>query len=88
MRAQWTRRQALRRGGAAAAGVVGLGLAGFIGYEWPRGSTPAAARRSPSVTPSSPGTHTSASASSYRLIARDGAGRELGRSQTVRVTAS
>jgi hypothetical protein len=51
----------LRRGGAAAAGAVGLGLAGFIGYEWPRGSTPAAGRRTPSGTPSSPGTHTSAS---------------------------
>ena len=31
----WTRRQALRRGGAAAAGVAGLGLAGYIGYSWP-----------------------------------------------------
>ena len=35
MRANWTRRQVLRRGGAAAAGVAGLGLAGFIGYSWP-----------------------------------------------------
>jgi len=35
MRANWTRRQALRRGGAAAAGVAGLGLAGYIGYSWP-----------------------------------------------------
>lgn len=61
MRAHWTRRQMLRRGGAGAAGIVGLGLAGFIGYEWPRGSTPAAGRRAPSGTPSSAGTHTSAS---------------------------
>ncbi|HUL28805.1 MAG TPA: arylsulfotransferase family protein [Streptosporangiaceae bacterium] len=35
MGASWTRRQVLRRGGAAAAGVAGLGLAGFIGYSWP-----------------------------------------------------
>ena len=35
MRANWTRRQVLRRGGAAAAGVAGLGLAGYIGYSWP-----------------------------------------------------
>jgi hypothetical protein len=35
MCANWTRRQALRRGGAAAAGVAGLGLAGYIGYSWP-----------------------------------------------------
>src|SRR5262252_10204189 len=35
MSANWTRRQALRRGGAAAAGVAGLGLAGYIGYSWP-----------------------------------------------------
>jgi len=35
MRTDWTRRQALRRGGAAAAGVAGLGLAGYIGYSWP-----------------------------------------------------
>jgi hypothetical protein len=47
MRANWTRRQVLRRGGAAAAGVAGLGLAGFIGYVWPHpastgGTAPAA----------------------------------------------
>ena len=35
MSPNWTRRQALRRGGAAAAGVAGLGLAGYIGYSWP-----------------------------------------------------
>ncbi|HEY1344706.1 MAG TPA: twin-arginine translocation signal domain-containing protein, partial [Streptosporangiaceae bacterium] len=35
MCANWTRRQVLRRGGAAAAGVAGLGLAGYIGYSWP-----------------------------------------------------
>src|SRR5215472_16283415 len=35
MSANWTRRQALRRGGVAAAGVAGLGLAGYIGYSWP-----------------------------------------------------
>ncbi len=39
MLAHLTRRQMLRRGGAAAAGVVGLGLAGFVGYEWPRGGS-------------------------------------------------
>jgi hypothetical protein len=31
----WTRRQVLQRGGAAAAGVAGLGLAGVAGYAWP-----------------------------------------------------
>jgi hypothetical protein len=35
MSANWTRRQVLRRSGAAAAGVAGLGLAGYIGYSWP-----------------------------------------------------
>jgi hypothetical protein len=35
MSGNWTRRQALRRGGAAAAGVAGLGLAGYVGYAWP-----------------------------------------------------
>ena len=46
MSANWTRRQVLRRGGAAAAGVAGLGLAGYIGYSWPHpastGDTPTA----------------------------------------------
>ena len=60
MRAHWTRRQMLRRGGAAAAGLVGLGLAGFIGYEWPRGST-TGAQHTPSGGHTSPGTQTSAS---------------------------
>jgi hypothetical protein len=35
MRENWTRRRVLRRGGAAAAGVAGLGLAGVAGYAWP-----------------------------------------------------
>ncbi|MGN6177167.1 MAG: twin-arginine translocation signal domain-containing protein, partial [Streptosporangiaceae bacterium] len=35
MGGNWTRRQVLRRGGAAAAGVAGLGLAGYAGYAWP-----------------------------------------------------
>ena len=35
MPTDWTRRQVFRRGGAAAAGVAGLGLAGYIGYSWP-----------------------------------------------------
>jgi hypothetical protein len=30
-----TRRQVLGWGLRAAAGTVGLGIAGFIGYEWP-----------------------------------------------------
>src|SRR5262249_47610733 len=34
MRTDWTRRQMLRRGGAAAAGVAGVGLAGYTGYSW------------------------------------------------------
>jgi Arylsulfotransferase (ASST) len=38
MPGQWTRRQVLRRGGTAAAGVAGLGLAGVVGYEWPHAS--------------------------------------------------
>lgn len=35
MRQNWTRRQALQRGGATVAGAAGLGLAGFGGYAWP-----------------------------------------------------
>jgi Arylsulfotransferase (ASST) len=47
MRGNWTRRQVLRRGGAAAAGVTGVGLAGVAGYAWPHpgssdGTRPAA----------------------------------------------
>ncbi|HEY2578602.1 MAG TPA: arylsulfotransferase family protein [Streptosporangiaceae bacterium] len=38
----WTRRQVLQRGGAAV-GVVGLGLAGFGGYEWPHAAAAAPA---------------------------------------------
>jgi hypothetical protein len=41
MPGNWTRRQALRRGGAAAAGVAGLGLAGYAGYAWPHPEAPA-----------------------------------------------
>lgn len=36
----WTRRQILLGGGVAAAGVAGLGLAGFVGYEWPHPKPP------------------------------------------------
>ncbi len=35
MQENWTRRQVFRRGGAAAAGVAGLGVAGVAGYAWP-----------------------------------------------------
>jgi Arylsulfotransferase (ASST) len=35
MQRTWTRRQVLLGGGVAAAGVAGLGLAGFAGYAWP-----------------------------------------------------
>jgi hypothetical protein len=54
MRTDWTRRQVLRRGGAAAAGVAGLGLAAYIGYSWPHpestGDTPPAPDH-PSASP-------------------------------------
>ena len=40
MREAWTRRQVLLGGGVAAAGVVGLGLAGFAGYAWPHPKPP------------------------------------------------
>ncbi|MBO0775946.1 MAG: ArsR family transcriptional regulator, partial [Actinobacteria bacterium] len=45
MQESWTRRQVLRRSGAAAAGVAGLTLAGLGGYEWPRGGSPGRTRR-------------------------------------------
>lgn len=48
----WTRRQALRRGGFAEAGVAGLGLAGFAGYSWPH-SKPAGGTRPAASRPSS-----------------------------------
>lgn len=51
MAGNWTRRQVLRQGGFAAAGIAGLGLAGFAGYAWqhpksPGGARPAASRPS------------------------------------------
>jgi hypothetical protein len=36
MQGDWARGKVLRRGGAAAASVAGLGLAGFVGYARPR----------------------------------------------------
>jgi hypothetical protein len=58
MRTDWTRRQVLRRGGAAAAGVAGLGLAGYVGYSWPHpastdGAAPAPDHPSASQAPTS-----------------------------------
>jgi hypothetical protein len=50
----WTRRQVLRRGGFAATGLVGLGLAGVAGYAWPHPKSQADPRPDPS--PPSSGT--------------------------------
>ena len=44
MRGNWTRRRVLRRGGAAAAGVAGVGLAGIAGYAWPHPGSSGGAR--------------------------------------------
>src|SRR5438067_584861 len=59
MSGNWTRRQALRRGGAAAAGVAGLGLAGYAGYAWPHPDSTAgthpAATDAPSPAAARPG---------------------------------
>src|SRR5215475_6769451 len=49
--ADWTRRQALRRGGAAAAGIAGLGLAGYIGYSWPHPESTDDAPPAPATPP-------------------------------------
>ncbi len=49
----WTRRQVLRRGGVAAAGVAGLGLAGVVGYAWPHSGLADEAR--PSARPPAAG---------------------------------
>jgi len=49
MPGQWTRRRVLRRGGAAAAGVAGLGLAGVAGYAWPHTSASSHGRKADPV---------------------------------------
>ena len=51
----WTRRQVLRRGGAAAAGVAGLGLAGFTGYWWPHPASTDETPPAPDHLPASDG---------------------------------
>lgn len=51
MPGQWTRRQVLRGGGVAAAGVVGLGLAGFAGYEWPHAAAATPRRKAADPAP-------------------------------------
>ena len=52
----WTRRQVLRRGGFAATGLAGLGLAGVAGYAWPHSTAQADARPDPSSPSSRSGT--------------------------------
>jgi Arylsulfotransferase (ASST) len=44
MQDDWTRRQVLRRGGFAVAGIGGLGLAGLAGYAWPHSASSSGAR--------------------------------------------